>query len=223
MKLIRCINCGNVIDGHSAFCQNCGAKISKPAGCGKSGCIAVLVLVGLFFMLCAITAILSPNDNTRNQETAKDDNKRENRSAGTKNPAEEAKQKSEENPPENSANPFQVEVFSKDGALIFVQNFLEEKINSVVNVRIKFTSVANIQKLSDVIPEFVDLMQKNKEKIGTTINAKNVWSVEQEFCDKDNPVEKFSYYALVEFAEGKGYRVIFLSVGDVQIWPVASK
>ena len=170
-------------------------------------------------MLCAITAILSPNDNTKNQETAKDDNKRGNRSAGTKNPAEGAKQKSEENHPENSANPFQVEVFSKDGALIFVQNFLEEKINSVMNVRIKFTSVANIQKLSDVIPEFSDLMQKNKEKIGTTINAQNVWIVEQEFCDRDNQKERFSYYSLVEFAEGRGYRVLFLAVDGKQIFP----
>lgn len=159
-------------------------------------------------MLCAITAILSPNDNIKNQETAKDDNKQENRSAGAKTPS-----------PASEQDIYQVEVFSKDGALIFVQNFLEEKINSVVDVRIKFTSVAKIQKLSDVIPEFVDLMQKNKEKIGTSINAKNVWSVEQEFCDKDNPAEKFSYYALVEFAEGRGYRVIFLSADGKQIFP----
>lgn len=185
-------------------CKSCGNMVAKDAKrcqqCGgrvnkSHGCALFVIFIVLVFIGTCVS--------TSNSKSGHD---------VAQNP----------NSPEN-ADAFQVDVFSNDGALICVQNFLEEKINSVVNVRIKFTGIANIQKLSDVIPEFVDSMQANKDKIGTSINAKNVWSIEQEFCDKDNPSEKFSYYALVEFAKGKGYRVIFLSVGDNQIWPVVYK
>lgn len=219
MKLIRCINCGNVIDGRSAFCQNCGSKISKPAGCGKLGCIAVLIAGGVFFVLCVITAILPPGDNTKNQETAKDDNKQENRSAGTKKQTKKAKQKSEENPPENSANSFQVDTFSNQGATLFVQNFLENRLRSIVNITLKFPSVAKIQKLSDVSPEIVEEFKHKQKASGVKIDPEKIYIVEQEFCDRDNQKERFSYYSLVEFAEGRGYRVLFLAVDGKQIFP----
>ena len=197
MKLKRCRSCGNMIAKDAYACPLCGGKQKKSHGCLLFFILIVLVFIGI---CTAGNRNSHPENNVSNHQQDKGENK-----------AKSANK--------SSNDPFQVEVFSKDGALIFVQNFLEEKINSVVNARIKFTSVANIQKLSDVIPEFSDLMQKNKEKIGTTINAPNVWIVEQEFCDKDNPVEKFSYYALVEFAEGRGYRVLFLSVDGKQIFP----
>ena len=201
MKLKRCRSCGNMIAKDAYACPLCGSKQKKSHGCLLFFILIVLVFIGI---CTAGNRNSSPENNASNHQQDREENK-----------AKSANK--------SSSDPFQVEVFSKDVALIFVQNFLEEKINSAVNARIKFTSVANIEKLSDAIPEFSDLMQKNKEKIGTTINAQNVWIVEQEFCDRDNPTEKFSYYALVEFAKGKGYRVIFMSVGDVQIWPVASK
>lgn len=197
MKLKRCRSCGNMIAKDAYACPLCGGKQKKSHGCLLFFILIVLVFIGI---CTAGNRNSSPENNASNQRQNREENK-----------AQSAKKRSND--------PFQVEVFSKDGALIFVQNFLEEKINSVVNARIKFTSVANIEKLSDVIPEFSDLMQKNKEKIGTTINAQNVWVVEQEFCDKDNPSEKFSYYALVEFAKGRGYRVLFLAVDGKQIFP----
>ena len=197
MKLKRCRSCGNMIAKDAYACPLCGGKQKKSHGCLLFFILIVLVFIGI---CTAGNRNSHPENNVSNHQQDKGENK-----------AQSAKKRSND--------PFQVEVFSKDGALIFVQNFLEEKINSAVNVRIKFTSVANIQKLSDVIPEFSDLMQKNKEKIGTTINAKNVWIVEQEFCDRDNQKERFSYYSLVEFAEGRGYRVLFLAVDGKQIFP----
>ena len=122
------------------------------------------------------------------------------------------------NSPEN-ADAFQVEVFSNSGAELFAQNFLEKKLNTIVSIKLKFTSPAKITKFSDVSPEFAKHVQNNKEKIGTSINVENVWIVEQKFCDTDNREEEASYYAFVEFKKGAGYRVIFMSVNDKQIFP----
>ena len=117
------------------------------------------------------------------------------------------------------ADPFQVEVFSESGAILFVQNFLEKKLNTIVSIKLKFTSQAKITKFSDAAPEFAKHVQNNKKKIGTSINVENVWIVEQKFCDTDNREEEASYYALVEFKKGAGYRVIFMSVNNKQIFP----
>lgn len=117
------------------------------------------------------------------------------------------------------ADAFQVEVFSNSGAELFAQNFLEKKLNTIVSIQLKFTSPAKITKFSDVAPEFEKHVQNNKKKIGTSINVENVWIVEQKFCDTDNREEEASYYALVEFKKGAGYRVIFMSVNNKQIFP----
>ena len=197
MKLKRCRSCGNMIAKDAYACPLCGGKQKKSHGCLLFFILIVLVFIGI---CTAGNRNSHPENNTSNQRQNREENK-----------AQSAKKRSND--------PFQVDTFSNQGAALFVQNFLENRLRSIVNITLKFPSVAKIQKLSDVTPEFVDLMQKNKDKIGTSINAKNVWSVEQEFCDKDNPTEKFSYYALVEFAEGRGYRVLFLAVDGKQIFP----
>ena len=61
--------------------------------------------------------------------------------------------------------------------------------------------------------------ENNKGKTLTSINVENVWVIEQKFCDTDNREEEASYYALVEFKKGAGYRVIFMSVNGKQVFP----
>lgn len=181
-------------------CKSCGNMIAKDAKicpqCGgkvnkSHGCLLFIILIALIFIG---TCIAVPN--VKSTHDVKE------------NP----------NSPEN-ADAFQVEVFSNSGAELFAQNFLEKKLNTIVSIKLKFTSPAKITKFSDVSPEFAKHVQNNKEKIGTSINVENVWIVEQKFCDTDNREEEASYYAFVEFKKGAGYRVIFMSVNNKQIFP----
>lgn len=197
MKLKRCRSCGNMIAKDAYACPLCGGKQKKSHGCLLFFILIVLVFIGI---CTAGNRNSHPENNVSNHQQDKGENK-----------SQSAKKRSND--------PFQVEVFSKDGALIFVQNFLEEKINSVVNARIKFTSVAKIQKLADVSPEFVEELKRKQKASGVKIDPEKIWIVEQEFCDRDNQKERFSYYSLVEFAEGRGYRVLFLAVDGKQIFP----
>lgn len=181
-------------------CNSCGNMVSRDAKrcpqCGgkvnkSHGCLLFIILVALIFIG---TCVVVPNEKSNHHVNEKI------------------------NSQENS-DPYQVEVFSKDGALIFIQNFLEEKLNTIVSIKLKFTSPAKITKFSDVAAEFAKHVQNNKEKIGTSVNVENVWIVEQKFCDTDNREEEASYYALVEFKKGAGYRVVFMSINDKQIFP----
>ena len=189
--LIRCRNCGNMVARSAKFCPQCGGVPKK-----SHGCALFIVLIVLIFFGIAISGSGDTKSKKENSETEKID----------------------KTSPEN-ADPFQVEYFSNGGALLFAQNFLEQKVNTVLKVKLKFPSAAKISKFSEIAPELADIVQRNKEKIGTSINAKNVWIVQQEFCDSDNEKEKFSYYALIEFAKTKGYRVIFMSVNGKQLFP----
>ena len=158
------------------------------------------MIIILMVVILVVAKISSPNNNvpsTPNNDTPKKENP---------------------NSPEN-ADAFQVKVFSNSGAELFAQDFLEKKLNTIVSIKLKFTSPAKITKFSDVAPEFAKHVQNNKKKIGTSINVENVWIVEQKFCDTDNREEEASYYALVEFKEGAGYRVVFMSINDKQIFP----
>lgn len=180
-------------------CKSCGNMVARDAKmcpqCGgkvnkSHGCL----LFAIFIVLAFIGTCVSTSNSKSGNDVAQ-------------NP----------NSPEN-ADAFQVEVFSNSGAELFAQNFLEKKLNTIVSIKLKFTSPAKIKKFSDVSPEFAKHVQNNKKKIGTSINVENVWIVEQKFCDRENR-EEASYYALVEFKKGAGYRVIFMSVNNKQIFP----
>ncbi len=191
-RLRKCKSCGNMVARDAKRCPQCGGKVNK-----SHGCLMIIILMIVIFVAAKISLPNSDVPSTSNNDAPK-----------TENP----------NSPEN-ADAFQVDYFSNDGAELFAQNFLEKKLNTIVSIKLKFTSPAKITKFSDVAPEFAKHVQNNKKKIGTSVNVENVWVVEQKFCDTDNREEEASYYALVEFKKGAGYRVIFMSVNNKQIFP----
>ncbi len=183
-------------------CRSCGNMVAKDAKvcpqCGgkvnkSHGCLLFVILMVLVF----IGISMSDNGDKINSQNNTINDK---------------------NSPEN-ADPYQVEVFSNAGAELFAQNFLEKKLNTIVSIKLKFTGPAKISKFSDVSPEFAKHVKNNKGKTLTSINVENVWVIEQKFCDTDNREEEASYYALVEFKKGAGYRVIFMSVNGKQVFP----
>lgn len=105
------------------------------------------------------------------------------------------------------ADPFQVDYFSNDGAMIFVQNYLESKISS----NIKYTTAAKVKKV----------VATGNAKVASGVNPDNLWTVYQDFTERNafGVDLKHSYIAMVEFAKGKGYRIILLTVDDVVIFP----
>lgn len=108
----------------------------------------------------------------------------------------------------SSNDAFQVENFSNDGAMIFAQNFLENNVAK----NIKYTTAANIEHVSESVAEPF-------KKFG--VNGKNVWSVSQEFSEKNafGTEIKHKYTAFIEFKSGSGYRVITLIIDDVVVYP----
>lgn len=194
MKLKRCRSCGNMIAKDAYACPLCGGKQKKSHGCLLFFILIVLVFIGI---CTAGNRNSSPENNASNHQQDKEENK-----------AKSAKKRSND--------PFQVDTFSNQGAALFVQNFLENRLRSIVNITLKFPSVAKIQKLS---PEIVEEFKRKQKESGVKIDPEKIYIVEQEFCDRDNTKERFSYYSLVEFAEGRGYRVLFLAVDGKQIFP----
>ena len=108
----------------------------------------------------------------------------------------------------SSNDAFQVENFSNDGAMIFAQNFLENNVAK----NVKYTTAANIEHVSESVAEPF-------KKFG--LNEKNVWSVSQEFSEKNafGTEIKHKYTAFIEFKSGSGYRVITLIIDDVVVYP----
>ena len=194
MKLKRCRSCGNMIAKDAYACPLCGGKQKKSHGCLLFFILIVLVFIGI---CTAGNRNSSPENNASNHQQDKEENK-----------AKSAKKRSND--------PFQVDTFSNQGAALFVQNFLENRLRSIVNITLKFPSVAKIQKLS---PEIVEEFKRKQKESGVKIDPEKIYIVEQEVCDRDNTKERFSYYSLVEFAEGRGYRVLFLAVDGKQIFP----
>lgn len=197
MKLKRCRSCGNMIAKDAYACPLCGGKQKKSHGCLLFFILIVLVFIGI---CTAGNRNSHPENNTSNQRQNREENK-----------AQSAKKRSND--------PFQVDTFSKQEATLFVQNFLENRLRSIVNITLKFPGVAKIQNLADVSPEIVEEFKRKQKESGEKIDPEKIWIVEQEFCDRDNQKERFSYYSLVEFAEGRGYRVLFLAVDGKQIFP----
>lgn len=189
-RLRKCKSCGNMVARSAKMCPQCGGKVNQ-----SHGCLMIIILMVVIFVSAKISSPNSDVPSTSNNDAPK---------------KEDSAQR---------ADAFQVEVFSNSGAELFAQNFLEKKLNTIVSIKLKFTSPAKITKFSDVAPEFAKHVQNNKKKIGTSINVENVWIVEQKFCDTDNREEEASYYALVEFKKVAGYRVIFMSVNNKQIFP----
>lgn len=122
------------------------------------------------------------------------------------NSADNGKTSSNDHSRSNDA--FQVENFSNDGAMIFVQNFLENNVAT----NVKYTTSANVKDVSESVAEAF-------KKLG--VNEKNMWSVSQEFSEKNAlGVEiKHKYIAIVEFKSGAGYRMITLTLDDVIVYP----
>ena len=218
MKLIRCWKCGNVIDGRSAFCQNCGTKISKPAGCGKVGCIIILVLAGLFFMLCAITAILSPNDNIKRRESAEDHTKKENRSESINGkPQTNTAAKTQD----HSDNDVDSKI--KDGAVAFVHDFLaNECFPSTITdekFEIKFYDNVKAEYLKNIAREGINekLLEFAREKGKTEMN--NWIVVIQKFSLSLSPDTEMNCIAIVELIESGTYKMKSMSINGNRIFP----
>lgn len=189
-RLKKCKSCGNMVSRSAKMCPQCGGKVNQ-----SHGCLMIIILMVVIFVAAKISSPNSDVPSTSNNDAPQKENNAQ------------------------RADAFQVEVFSNSGAELFAQDFLEKKLNTIVSIKLKFTSPAKITKFSDVAPEFAKHVQNNKKKIGTSINVENVWIVEQKFCDTDNREEEASYYALVEFKKGAGYRVVFMSINDKQIFP----
>lgn len=170
-------------------CKSCGNLIARDASicpqCGgkvkkSRGCVLLFVLL---FLIIIGTCV-----------------------AGNGGSSTSAKSDSDLSSPEN-ADPYQVDHFSNDGAMICAQNFLENKISK----DLKYITAAKVEKLS----------ASGKEKVASNVNPDNLWIVHQDFTERNAlGVElKHSYIATIEFAKGKGYRVIMLTVDDVVIFP----
>lgn len=170
-------------------CKSCGNMIAKDAKicpqCGgrvkkSHGCLLFIILIALIFIG---TCVAVPN--VKSTHDVKE------------NP----------NSPEN-ADAFQVDYFSNDGAIIFVQNFLENNVAK----NVKYTTAANIEHVSESVAEPF-------KKIG--VNEKNAWSVSQEFSEKNafGTEIKHKYTAFIEFKSGSGYRAIILIIDDVVVYP----
>lgn len=101
------------------------------------------------------------------------------------------------------ADPFQVEVFSESGAIIFAQNFLEK-----YGSNIKYTTAAKVDKAETSNP-------------GKTKKSGDFWTVSQEFTEKNafGVDLKHSYCAIVEFCSGKGYRMAMLMIDNSVVYP----
>lgn len=166
-------------------CKSCGNMIAKDAKiCPQCGGRVKKSHGCLLIIIFAILAVIAV------------------RSAGN------GKTSAENKPNSNSNDAFQVEKFSNDGAIIFVQNFLETSVSK----SIKYTSSANIAN----VPEHVaDPFRK------FCVNHKNLFSVSQEFIERNSiGVElNHKYSAIVEFKSGAGYRLLTLVIDDVLIYP----
>lgn len=175
-KLMKCKSCGNMIAKSASFCPQCGGKVKRTSGC------AILFLI---FIAIAFFSVLISGGN------------------GSSSSSESAQQNND-NSPEN-ADPFQVEYFSNDGAMICAQNHLESKISA----NIKYTTAAKVEKLS----------ASGKDKVPGGVNPDNLWIVYQDFTERNafGVDLKHSYIATVEFAKGKGYRVVTLLIDDTII------
>ena len=143
------------------------------------GCLMIIILVALIFIG---TCVAVPN--------------------GKSTPVKE-----NPNSPEK-ADAFQVDYFSNDGAIIFVQNFLENNVAK----NVKYITSANVKHVSESVAEAF-------KKLG--VNEKNVWSVSQEFSEKNafGVDLKHSYSAIIEFKSGAGYRMVMLMIDDVAVYP----
>ena len=171
-------------------CKSCGNLIAKDASicpqCGgkvkkSHGCVLLFVLL---FLIIIGACIAGSNGGSSTSVNTNPD------SAS----------------PEN-ADPYQVDHFSNDGAMICAQNFLESKISK----DLKYITAAKVEKLS----------ASGKEKVSSSVNPDNLWIVHQEFTERNalGVDLKHSYIATIEFAKGKGYRVVILTVDDVVIFP----
>lgn len=164
-------------------CKSCGNMIAKDAKicpqCGGRVKKSHGCLLIIIFAILSLIAI---------------------RSAGN------GKTSGENKPSSNDA--FQVEKFSNDGAMIFVQNFLENNVSKSV----KYTSPANIANVPESVAEPF-------RKFG--VNPKNLFSVSQEFTESNAiGVElNHKYNAIVEFKSGAGYRLLTLVIDDVLLYP----
>ena len=166
-------------------------------------------------MLCAITAILSPNDNIKRRESAEDHTKKENRSESIN-----------EKPQTNTAAKTQdhsdndVDSKIKDGAVAFVHDFLaNECFPSTITdekFEIKFYDNVKAEYLKNIAREGINekLLEFAREKGKTEMN--NWIVVTQDFSVSDI---KMNYLAIVEFIDEENYKMKSMLINGNCIFP----